>query len=60
MRSGQTLFLHNVLFVPDIYRNLVSMLVLIKLDFELSFHGQGVDLFLEEQYYDSGYFLMVL
>ena len=55
MRSGQTLFLHEVLFAPHIHRNLVSMLVLIKLDFELQFHGQGVDLFLGQQFYGSSY-----
>ena len=56
MRSGQTLFLHDALFAPDICRNLMSVLVLIKLDFELHFHGQGVDLFLGQQFYGSGYF----
>ena len=56
MQSGQTLFLHDVLFGLDIRRNLVSVLVLIKLDFELRFHGQGVDLFLGKQFYGSGYF----
>ena len=56
MRSGQTLFLHDVLFAPDIRRNLVSVLALIKLDFELQFHGQGVDLFLGQQFYACGYF----
>ena len=45
-----------MLFAPDINWNLVSVLVLIKLDFELRFHGQGVDLFLEQQYYGYGYF----
>ena len=34
----------------------VSVLVLIKLDFELRFHGQGVDLFFGQQYYGYGYF----
>ena len=38
MRSSQTLLLHDVLFAPDIRRNLVSMLVLINYDFELRFH----------------------
>ena len=46
IRSGQTLFLHDVLFAPDIRWSLVSMLILIKLDFELCFHRQGVYLFL--------------
>ena len=50
MRSGQTLFLHDMLFAHDIHRNLVSVLVLIKLYFELRFHGQGVDLFLRRQF----------
>ena len=56
MRSGQTLFLHDMVFAPNIRQNLVSMLVLIKLDFELLFHGQGIDLFLGQQYYGFGYF----
>ena len=56
MRSGQILFPHNVLFAYDIRQNLVYVLVLIKLDFELRFHGQGVDLFLGQQYYGYGYF----
>ena len=45
-----------MLFAHDICQNLVSVLVLIKLNFELRFHGQGVDLFLGQQYYGSGYF----
>ena len=56
MPSGQTLFLHDMLFSPNIHLNSVFVLVLIKLDFELCFHGQGVDLFLGQQYYGSGYF----
>ena len=56
MQSGQTLSLHDVLFAPDIIKNLVSMLVLIKLDFELLFHGQGVDLFIRQQFCGSAYF----
>ena len=56
MQSDKTLFLHDVLFAPNIRRNLVFVLVLIKLDFESRFHGQGVDLVLGQQYYGSGYF----
>ena len=48
MRSDQTLFLYDVLFVSDIHQNLMSMLVLIKLDFELCFHGQGLELCLSK------------
>ena len=57
LRSGQILFLHDVLFAPDIPHNLVSVLVLLKLNFELRFHGQGVDLFLGQEYYGCGSFL---
>ena len=56
MQSGQTLFIHDVLFSLNICRNLVYVFVLIKLYFELCFQGQGVDLFLEQQYYGSSYF----
>ena len=35
MQSGQTLFLHDVLFAPDIRHNLFFVLVLTELDFEL-------------------------
>ena len=56
MRSGQTLLLHDVLFALDIHRNLVSVFVLINYDYELRFHRQGVDLFLEQQFYGYGYF----
>ena len=46
-----------MLFAPDIHRNLVSVLGLINYDFELRFHRQGVDLFLEQQFCHYGYFL---
>ena len=45
-----------MLFALDIHRNLVLVLVLIKLDFELQFHGQGVDLFLGQKFHGFGYF----
>ena len=57
MRSGQTLFVNDVLFAFDIRRNLVFVLVLLKFDFQLRFHGQDVDLFLGQDYYGCGYFL---
>ena len=44
MRDGRTLFLHNVLNAPETRRNLVSVLVLVKLDFSLNFHNNGDDL----------------
>ena len=57
MRSDQTLFLYDVLFALDICRNLVSVLVLLKHDFELRFNGQGVDLFLGQTYCGCSYIL---
>ena len=48
MRSDQTLFLHDVLFAPEICRNSIFVFILLKHDFELHFHGQGVDLFLAQ------------
>ena len=50
-----TLVLHDVLYAPEIRRNLVSSLLLIKNDFCLNFHDSGVDLFLETNYYGFGY-----
>ena len=35
------------------------MLVLIKLDFELHFHGHYVNFFLGKEYYSCGYFVNV-
>ena len=57
MRGGCTLFLHDVLFAPKIRRNLVSVLVLVRLVFSVNFHKNGVDLCLGTSYYGSGYFL---
>ena len=60
MRGGCTLFLHDVLYASKIRRNLVSVLVLVKLGFNLNFHNSGVDLYLNTNYYHCGYFWMVL
>ena len=57
MHGGKTLLLHDVLFAPQIRRNLVSVLVLVNLGFNLNFHKFGVDLYLGTIHYGSGYFL---
>ena len=57
MHGGKTLLLHDVLFAPQIRRNLVSVLVLINLGFQLNFHAFGVDLYLDTIHYGYGYFL---
>ena len=37
MRKGCTLYLHDVLYAPEIRRNLVSLVVLVKLGFKIAF-----------------------
>ena len=55
LRGGKVLLFHDVLYVLEIRRNLISVLLLIKNGFYLNFHDIGVDLFLETNYYGSGY-----
>ena len=54
LRGGKVLLLHDVLYAPEIRRNLVFVFLLIKNGFCLSFHDTGVDLFLKTNYYGSG------
>ncbi|XP_070009531.1 uncharacterized protein [Nicotiana sylvestris] len=42
MRGGRSLMLHDVLYVPEIRRNLVSVSVLLDLDFNLNFSRSGL------------------
>ncbi|XP_019258256.1 PREDICTED: uncharacterized protein LOC109236514 [Nicotiana attenuata] len=42
MRGGRSLMLHDVLYVPEIRRNLVSVSILLDLDFNLNFSGNGL------------------
>ena len=57
MRDGRTLFLYDVLFASEIRQNLVSVLVLVRLGFNVNFRSNGVDLSLDTSYYSSRYFL---
>ena len=57
LRRGCTLFLHDVLYAPDIQWNLVSMLVLLVLGFILNFHDSVMELYLGTTYYGSGFVL---
>ena len=43
-----------MLYVLEIRRNLVSIILLIKNGFSLNFYDTGVDLFLETNFYRSG------
>lgn len=47
IHGGRTLYLYNVFYVPVIRQNLISVITLIKLGFNVIFHYNGVDLFLE-------------
>ena len=57
LSKGRTLFLHDVLYAPDIRRNLVSMLVLLSLGFNLIFHDSIMELYLGTTYYGYGFIL---
>ena len=57
LRRGGTLFLHDVLYASDIRRNLVSMLVLLSLGFNLNFHDSVMELYLGTTYYGFGFIL---
>ena len=57
LRGGRTLYLHDVLYVSEVRRNLVSVLVLLELGFSIMFKNGCVKILLDNVYYDSGYFL---
>ena len=57
LSKGRTLFLHDVLYALDIRRNLVSMLVLLSLGFNLIFHDSIMELYLGTTYYGYGFIL---
>ena len=54
LHGGRVLLLHDVLYAPKIQRNLAFIILLIKHGFCLNFHDNGVDLFIEKNYYGSG------
>ena len=57
LRGGRTLYLRDVLYAPKVRRNLVSVLVLLELGFQLIFNKGCVKVFLDNIYYGSGYVL---
>jgi len=42
LRGGRALLIHDVLYVPDVRRNLLSVTALLRLGFCLSFENNGV------------------
>ena len=57
LREGRTLYLHDVLYAPEVRRNLVSVLVLLELSFSIMFENGCVKILLDNVYYGFGYLL---
>ena len=57
LHKGRTLFLHDVLYASNIRRNLVFVLVLLGLGFNLNFYDLVMELDLGTTYYGSGFVL---
>lgn len=45
LRSGHTLLLHDVLYAPDIRRNLLSLVTLLRVGFKFVFENNGVSIY---------------
>ena len=57
LRGGQTLLLHDILYAPNIRRNLIYVLVLLKFGFNWYFYDDNVRLCLGTTFYGSGFVL---
>ena len=57
MRGGRILLLHDVLYAPEIRRNLISINVLLSLGYVLIFKDNGLDIFLNSVLVGTGYML---
>ena len=55
MRKGRTLYLHDVLFEPKVHRNLVSVVVFVKLGFKIVFEQDYVKVLLDNISYEYGF-----
>ena len=55
LQGDHTLYLHDVLYPPEVRRNLISILVLVELGFSIMFENGCVNVFLEKVYYGYGY-----
>jgi len=55
LHGGRELILHDVLFAPEISRNIISVLVILRLGFDWHFHEVEARLFLETTYLGSGF-----
>jgi hypothetical protein len=55
--GGHTFYLHDVLYAPEVQRNLVSVLALLQLGFNITFVGCCVKIHLDNIFYGSGFVL---
>ena len=55
MRKGRTLYLHDVLYAPEIRWDLVSLVVLVKLGFKIAFEQECVKVLLDNVVYRYGF-----
>ena len=55
LRGGHTLLFHDVLYAPEIRRNLLSLLVLLRLGFRFVFQNNYVFLYLGTIYYGNSF-----
>ena len=55
MRKGHTLYLHDVLFALEVHRNLVSVVVLVKLGSKIVFEQDYVKVLLDNIVYGYGF-----
>ena len=55
MRKGCTFYLHEVLFVSEVHRDLVSVVVLVKLGFKIVFEQDYVKILLDNIGYGYGF-----
>ena len=57
IRKGRTLYLHDVLYAPEVRKNLVSIVVLLQIGFKIVFEKDGVNVLLDNGCYGSSFML---
>ena len=57
LQGCHTLYLHNIIYDPEVRQNLISILVLLELGFCIMFDNGCVKVFLDNIYYGSRYLL---
>ena len=55
MQQGRTLYLHDVLYAPEVRRNLVSVVILVKFGFKIVFEQDYVKVLLDNIVYGYGF-----